>query len=361
MTPEQAAAHARQWEALAAARTGEERARAITEAQGWWREHARLSAAAGRVPAGYAAPAPQRVPSQQPLGVTPYAGPPSGPVPYGAPAYGGATPYPAGPPQRRRTSGCLVALIVTLVVGVATMLVIGLVVTSLNRVVEAGPTTAPTVYPSPTQVAPSPTAPTDPPTTAEPTPEPTTAPPMTDEEMFLGGYWELPLPDPVPLSSPLPRFSDTYADATEWFAGHGIPEITAVATDDPTLNCGFGYANSDTFVHAGCYQTNHRDIVFVWWNEDSTFAQREFLVAHEYSHWYQWHEHFDVMNAARLQGFFTDSQAWRDAMESDATCRVLSWGGYDATVAAESSTPCTTDGWYEGWLIDAAVALGVQL
>ncbi|WP_146197033.1 hypothetical protein [Serinibacter arcticus] len=132
-------------------------------------------------------------------------------------------------------------------------------------------------------------------------------------------------------------------------------------TDDPTLNCGFGAPGAETFVYVGCYQARYKDIVFVWWNDGSTEAQRKFLVAHEFSHWRQWNDHFAVMNAASRQGFFTDSQAWRDAVESDASCRVLSWGGYSADVVSSSSTPCTTDGWYEGWLVDAGVALGVQL
>ncbi|GMA30881.1 hypothetical protein GCM10025875_08730 [Litorihabitans aurantiacus] len=55
MTPQQAAEHARQWEARAAtARSEQERAAALASARGWWQEHHRLSARAGRAP--WAAP-----------------------------------------------------------------------------------------------------------------------------------------------------------------------------------------------------------------------------------------------------------------------------------------------------------------
>ncbi|TGO04490.1 M78 family metallopeptidase domain-containing protein [Serinibacter arcticus] len=213
----------------------------------------------------------------------------------------------------------------------------------------------------PTAASASPTAPAVPmapapaPELTTPTPTPTPDPP-TPQESFHNGEREQPLPDPVPLSTALPPFTDQYPDPTDWLASTGVTGITVIPTDDPTLNCGLTDGN---ITYAGCYQDQHRMVVFVWWNADSSEAERTFLVAHEFSHWVQWDRYFDVIYAAAQQGF-NGTPDWRGLLESDASCRVLSWGGYDESVVASSSTPCTTEGWYEGWFLDRARAIGVQ-
>ncbi|GMA30880.1 hypothetical protein [Litorihabitans aurantiacus] len=217
-----------------------------------------------------------------------------------------------------------------------------------------GPTSPPTAAPT-TDPPPATTEPPSTPTTTEPPPPP----PPTAEEVFRSGGWEQPLPDPVPLGAPIPAFDDEYRNPQDWLAKDGVTGITVIPTDDPSLNCGLNHPDAGTWTVAGCYSTSHRDVIFVWWNSDSVRSERAFLVAHEYSHWIQWNNHFDVMHAASQQGF-NENPAWYEATESDASCRLLSWGGYDEAIVANSSSPCTTDGWYEGWLEDAGRSLGIQ-
>lgn len=175
---------------------------------------------------------------------------------------------------------------------------------------------------------------------------------------FTGGDWERPIPDPVPLTAPVGEFAPGAPEPADWLAK---PGIRVVVTDDPALNCGMKDDGHPAGTRVGgCYDTSRKDTLFLWWGKNTKPSMRIFVLAHEYSHYLQWHEHFDVRYPAQQQGFEANP-AWTEAVETDATCRVLSWGGYSPSVANESSAPCTVQGWTEDWLRERALALGVSL
>ena len=82
------------------------------------------------------------------------------------------------------------------------------------------------------------------------------------------------------------------------------------------------------------------------------------MLAHELSHMLQWWHEFDLLQSAVDSGLAEDEE-WQHAVETDATCRVLSWGGYSETAADRTSSPCDTDDWSPAWLAERAAALGV--
>lgn len=169
--------------------------------------------------------------------------------------------------------------------------------------------------------------------------------------------------DPLPEIPPSPAvpFLDDYADPTDWLVSAGVVDVEVIVTDDPEFNCGYADVDSEVVgAFGGCFTPRYPRTLFVYWESDTVPAQRQFLVAHEYSHLIQWWDKFDLMYSG-AEDPDIDEDAWTAAVESDASCRVLSWGGYAEWVADGSSAPCTATDWDEDWLRGEAVRLGVEI
>lgn len=161
------------------------------------------------------------------------------------------------------------------------------------------------------------------------------------------------VPSDINMGAPS-RFSTEFSDAEEFINRGSISGISVVYTNDSTYNCGWRVE----YNFAGCYNPKYKETIFLWWDDKTTESDREFLAAHELSHYIQWHYQFDLLYSA-LDDEDIDYATWTKVVETDATCRVLSWGGYDETVAKNSSSPCDTNEWTPSWLEDEATELGI--
>lgn len=202
----------------------------------------------------------------------------------------------------------------------------------------------------------------------EPTPEPKptpVAPPPTARELWTSGEWEKEVPEYLLNAQPTTWFSPDFYHPTDWLRAlnPANSDIRAVFTDDVTYNCGMSVIESavdPTTAVGGCYNPDYPRTVFIYWGPNATQPWKDFILAHELSHLMQWWHKFDVSYSARVSGF-AETPEWKTAVEVDASCRVLSWGGYSYEVAAQSSSPCTTDVWSEDWLGQRAAELGITV
>ncbi|MFB8230572.1 hypothetical protein [Cellulosimicrobium sp. NPDC055967] len=364
LTPDEASRRAHAWaHAAASAPPGPERARAEQAAAYWTAQHRALLAAVpaygsvaapvGAPPYGTAGPT-TAPPYGQAHGAPALSGGPAAPPAYGAPAatvpaYGASTVSWEVPRRRRGRAGRVVMFVLVLVVSVVAYLV-----NSLGGARDDG-----AVLPTEQEGA------VPPPTVWEDASPDATASATGVEAAWKAGEYAEPLPDPVPGATQTTPFLPDHPDPTAWLlalnpANEGVQ---VVFTDDPALNCGMAHvAEHDAYAtgSAGCFQPAHPTVLFVWWGEDSDPATKQVLLAHELSHMLQWWHEFDLLQSAVDSGFAEDEE-WTHALETDATCRVLSWGGYSEAAADRTSSPCDTDDWSPTWLADRAADLGVVL
>ncbi|WP_353707818.1 hypothetical protein ABRQ22_19010 [Cellulosimicrobium sp. ES-005] len=363
LTPDEALRRAHAWaHAAASAPPGPERARAEHTAAYWAAQHRALLAA---VPAYGSAAVPVGAPPSGTAGATtappyghasaaalsgaPAVQPASGAPAATVPAYGASTISWEVPRRRRGRAARVVTFVLVLAVSVVAYLV-----SSLGGARDDG-----AVLPTEQEGA-------VPPPTVWEDPSPDVAASATGvEAAWKAGEYAEPLPDPVPGATQTTPFLPEHPDPTAWLlalnpANEGVQ---VVFTDDPTLNCGMAHvAEHDAYAtgSAGCFQPSHPTVLFVWWGEDSDPATKQVLLAHELSHMLQWWHEFDLMQSAVDSGFAEDEE-WTHALETDATCRVLSWGGYSEAAADRTSSPCDTEDWSPAWLADRAADLGVVL
>jgi hypothetical protein len=223
--------------------------------------------------------------------------------------------------------------------------------------IQKQPETAPATVPSP-EPSQDPSPVSTPSQQPEEAPKPTLTVPQT---LGVEAAWKenqniTALPDGVRQPAPS-QFMTSYKTPEDWLSrttdGQGF---TVVTTTDPKYNCGWKPGND----FGGCYNATYGRTIFLWWSPNSTDTMKEFMLAHEYSHYIQWYSNFDTMYSATEQGYTTHAD-FVHAVESDASCRVLSWGGYDKSVADASSAPCDVQGWHEGWLTEQAKNMGVNI
>jgi len=342
LTPDEALRRAHAWWQAAAASSGPYRVEAERAAAYWSAQHRALlhqrttaappAAAYGTAPPGYGTSVPG----------------------CGAPDLAGQVTTPRR--RRGRRAGRVVTAGLVLCVAVVTS-----VVTGLHDRAEGGWAGwgGDDVVGLPTEqegAVPPPTVWTDP----SPDASPSSA---GMEARWRAGDFTATLPDPVPGRAPASPFLPDHPDPTDWLVALN-PEnagVRVVLTDDPSLNCGMAHVQEhDAYEggYAGCFQPAHPTLLFVWWDEDADPAAKQVLVAHEFSHMLQWWHQFDLMQSAFESGLGEDEE-WERAVETDATCRVLSWGGYSDAAADRTSSPCETDEWSPTWLADRAAELGV--
>ncbi|WP_435738798.1 hypothetical protein V5D56_09665 [Cellulosimicrobium sp. PMB13] len=369
LTPDEALRRADAWWRAAASSTGAYRAEAERAAQYWAAQHRALAAQVATRPVPVRQPSgPPHVPSYGTPAPPPYGTP--APPPYGnpAPLYGSPDPSGARWPghgevapsvqarrrRLRRARGPMSVLVVLLAV-------VGYV---LNDSGTPGPWEP---RPGGSDGLPTEQEGSVPPPTVWEDPTPDAAPSESGTEArWRAGDYAQELPDPVPGgTSSVPAFLPDHPDPTEWVTALNPANegVEVVFTDDPTYNCGMVHVEEhDAWANgvAGCFHPSYPWTLFVWWAEGADPATKEFLLAHELSHMIQWWHDFDVVQSAVDSGFAEDEE-WQRAVETDASCRVLSWGGYSRDAADRSSSPCDTDEWSEGWLAERAADRGVVL
>lgn len=396
--PNDALGNARAWHEYALTRTGPERDEAIRAAAYWFDVHRRATdRTVGVQPGPWSAGphlGPTAVPSTTLRGPSVPSGPsgpsvwsiPSGPsstsgfgrpgtyqpgyaVPgVHQPGFAGPprTGPPVGaPPARRAGRGGGVVVFVT----VFLLVVAGLAVTGATALVRemTGPEQNPTApaYQADPETGDPAVVPDPAPIPATPLPTPPPPAPAGQEADWKAGLHDAVLPDPVPSSRDATPFLPDHSDPSEWLVSLNSANegIRVVFTDDVAYNCGmqwivkYGYVDSGA---AGCFNPAYPRVLFMYWAPSATPELKEFVLAHELSHLIQWWQKFDIVYSAEEAGIGTGEE-WKTAVETDATCRVLSWGGYSREVAEHSSSPCTTDAWSEDWLAQQAADLGVTI
>ena len=124
-------------------------------------------------------------------------------------------------------------------------------------------------------------------------------------------------------------------------------------------NCGYGGGEGDDdYVYAGgCFNVAYPNTLFMAWDEGAEDLVWSIFV-HEAMHWYQ-SEHY--AEASYLAGIADiDYPAYNAQWEADASCRAVYVYGIPLDDYVGSSSPCTVDGWYEGWIADYLASLGAH-
>ncbi|WP_159499251.1 hypothetical protein [Microbacterium sp. 18062] len=178
------------------------------------------------------------------------------------------------------------------------------------------------------------------------------------------------------------------AQAAEWRAGTATPSVSAgnpgggampgadpsgrafldsigasqvqLVLDAGVDNCGYQAADDGpyTLVLGGCFDTRFPNSVFLAW-EPGTEQGVWAIFVHEVMHWYQYHTYYAAFIAAERVGVSGD--AYGTELEADASCRAVHLYGIPASQYANTSAPCSIEGWYDGWLLDHLAALGVPV
>jgi hypothetical protein len=131
-----------------------------------------------------------------------------------------------------------------------------------------------------------------------------------------------------------------------------------VIFDASGQNCGYAGGGADgSLVAGGCYDSRYPDWLFLAWDRGLSAQFVWPIFVHEAMHWYQWEHYLPLFEVASRLGISDD--AYRDQLESDASCRAVYEHGIPRSAYDNSSAPCDVDGWYEGWLVDQLAALGV--
>ncbi|MEK8225617.1 hypothetical protein NKG05_05080 [Oerskovia sp. M15] len=279
------------------------------------------------------------------------------------PASAGRPWHGAQAPTRRRRPG--VALAVGLSLVLVGTIVVGLVVgvTKLVEQERAGAFAAgPTVPTIDDWIVPAPTPDAAGPDAAGPGTGPGTPLATGMEEGWKRGDYAVAVPPSLLEGEAGTPFLAGNPDATGWLADLNPANegLLVVFTDDETYNCGMQWILERDMVEsgvAGCYNPDYPTTLFMYWGPEASPESKEFVLAHELSHLMQWWHHFDVVQSAAEAALSYD-EAWTEVVEADATCRVLSWGGYSQEAADSSSSPCTATEWSEGWLASQAEQRG---
>ncbi|MBX3098417.1 MAG: hypothetical protein KF761_02455 [Salinibacterium sp.] len=138
----------------------------------------------------------------------------------------------------------------------------------------------------------------------------------------------------------------------------GATDVTVVFEAGPE-NCGYSGGHDDGYVYAGgCFNGAYPNTLFMAWDEGAEDIVRSIFV-HEAMHWYQ-NEHY--LQATYLADFAgIDSSTYNERWEADASCRAVYVYGIPIEDYADSSSPCTINGWYEGFIGDYLASLGAKL
>ncbi|MCU1410539.1 MAG: hypothetical protein JWR04_1246 [Rhodoglobus sp.] len=139
----------------------------------------------------------------------------------------------------------------------------------------------------------------------------------------------------------------------------GATDVSVVFDAGPD-NCGYyGNGGQSDFVYAGgCFRGDYANTLYMAWDsgaEDLVWS----IFVHEAMHWFQAEKYAQATYLADFAGI--DEAAYDDKWEADASCRAVYVYGISIDEYVDSSSPCTIDGWYEGWISDYLTSLGADL
>ena len=139
----------------------------------------------------------------------------------------------------------------------------------------------------------------------------------------------------------------------------GATDVTVAFEAGPD-NCGYSSTQHDpNYVYSGgCFRDDYPNTLYMAWDdgaEDGVWS----IFVHEAAHWYQSEHYAQATFLADYAGIAFDS--YRDSWEADASCRAVYVWGMSLDDYEDGSSPCTVDGWYEGWIADFLTAKGARL
>ncbi len=138
----------------------------------------------------------------------------------------------------------------------------------------------------------------------------------------------------------------------------GATDVTVVFEAGPE-NCGYAGERMEGYVYSGgCFSAQYANTLFMAWDpgaEDSVWP----IFVHEAMHWFQDETYIQDVYLAELAGI--DNAAYNSIWEADASCRAVYVHGLSIDDYVDTSSPCTIDGWYEGYIADHLASLGAHL
>lgn len=139
----------------------------------------------------------------------------------------------------------------------------------------------------------------------------------------------------------------------------GATDVSVVFDAGPD-NCGYyGNGGGYGYVYAGgCFRGEYSNTLYMAWDsgaEDIVWP----IFVHEAMHWYQNEQYAQATYLADFAGI--DAASYNDKWEADASCRAVYVYGMSLDDYVGSSSPCTIDGWHEGWIADYLTSLGAKL
>lgn len=140
----------------------------------------------------------------------------------------------------------------------------------------------------------------------------------------------------------------------------GATDVTVFFEAGPE-NCGYygDGGHDDGFVYAGgCFNGAYANTLFMAWDEGAEDIVWSIFV-HEAMHWYQNEHYLQATYLANFAGI--ESGTYKERWEADASCRAVYVYGIPIAEYLDSSSPCTIDGWYEGFIGDYLTSLGAKL
>jgi hypothetical protein len=139
----------------------------------------------------------------------------------------------------------------------------------------------------------------------------------------------------------------------------GATDVTVVFDAGPD-NCGYyGNGGGYGYVYAGgCFRGDYANTLYMAWDpgaEDIVWP----IFVHEAMHWFQAETYAQDTYLADFAGI--DQSQYNERWEADASCRAVYVYGMSLSDYEGSSSPCTIDGWYEGFIADYLTSLGANL
>lgn len=139
----------------------------------------------------------------------------------------------------------------------------------------------------------------------------------------------------------------------------GATDVQVVFDAGPD-NCGY-YGNGGgpyTLYAGGCFRGEFPNTLYMAWDPGAEDVASAIFV-HEAMHWFQAERYAQDTYLADFAGI--DSASYSAEWEADASCRAVYVYGRSLADYADTTSPCTIDGWYEGWIADYLTSRGAQL
>jgi len=138
----------------------------------------------------------------------------------------------------------------------------------------------------------------------------------------------------------------------------GATDVTVFFEAGPE-NCGYsGTGGEENYLYAGgCFSTAYPNTLFMAWDDGADDMVWSIFV-HEAMHWFQSEHYAEASYLASFAGI--DFASYTPQWEADASCRAVYVHGMTLDDYVDSSSPCTVDGWYEGWIADYLASLGAH-